>query len=75
MDELRAGKKDINRLMTHHKRMNRALRNVITDLRVVRGMLDPGPERELVEHCIAFLEMTLEQPAPDPALLIRQWRP
>lgn len=60
MARLRVDKRDIDKIILQLKGVTNEMESVIDDLKVLRGMVQEGPQRELVENCIQRLRRAID---------------
>ena len=60
MAKLRVDKRDIDKIVLQLKGVTNEMESVIDDLKVLRGMVPEGPQRELVDNCIQRLERAID---------------
>ncbi len=60
MAKLRVDKKDIDKVVLQLKGVANEMWSVIEDLKVLRGMVPEGPQRELVDNCIQRLRRAID---------------
>ncbi len=53
-------KRDIDKIVLQLKGVTNKMESVIDDLKVLRGMVQEGPQRELVDNCIQRLRRAID---------------